>query len=373
MRHSNCDPPYPLLFWHYHGDDTPKLRKRLCHAHKGPHLYYRRMKTAIQARYAELVDHQTIPRVFLCGNPHIDNYAITPTGCGLLDFDRAYIGPYSWDIVCLLLSLALKQATSQQDFLPESIIQDCAEAYCQGFNQPEAALQTLSSPTTLARASEEQSMSQYLMANKKWAKKMRAHPIALDTSLLSELLQQYLASRAQTDILHHFNLMAAGRCVGTFGRPRFLLALHPHEPEQADAILLDIKVTKDYLQGHWPHLRWYHHAYTHEAKRVIAARRLYAPHCDQSEGYARLCGEHYWGRYVPCLNRKIKHLLDLTELMHCATVLGQQLGRGHRLSLQGQTPSDHLRHFAEHYSENVACVAQMQQELLLAHQAYCTQ
>ena len=41
------------------------------------------------------------------GNPHLDNYAWTPTGYGFLDFDRARKGPYFWDLLRFMGSLRL--------------------------------------------------------------------------------------------------------------------------------------------------------------------------------------------------------------------------------------------------------------------------
>src|SRR3990172_1463522 len=80
------------LFIRHPWEDNKKVREEICHEIKGPHIFFRRLKTHIQARFAELVDLNNISQVFLHGSPHLDNYARTNTGCGMIDFDRAHVG-----------------------------------------------------------------------------------------------------------------------------------------------------------------------------------------------------------------------------------------------------------------------------------------
>ncbi|CAF0888524.1 unnamed protein product [Rotaria sordida] len=82
------------------------------------HFYSRFLTLQLQQRFVtiwESLTNQSISnsnqiKSYLHGNPQLDNCVITAghdNGCFLLDFDRSRIGPISWDIIRLLLSVQI--------------------------------------------------------------------------------------------------------------------------------------------------------------------------------------------------------------------------------------------------------------------------
>lgn len=358
------------LFWRHAGEEPLSIRHKLLDPQKGLYLYFRRIKTPIQARFAELMDHHTLPQVFLHGSPHVDNYAKTLSGAGIIDFDRAHYGPYAWDLVCLLLSVTLRETTAQLHFSRKMVGQALHEGYQQGFHFPEQGYREY---TPLAHAHPklwEQTTQSYLQANKKWAKKLRHGAISIDDPVALEILRQYFASRKESIQLNHYRVTEIAYCSGTFGRSRFLIALQPQDRSQ-DALLLDMKQTKDYMIRAWPHHRWYHNPFDHQGQRMIAAAQLYAPACAIGEGYATVNGVEYWGRQIPTLNRKPAKLISVAEQVDFAYAAGSQVGRGHRLSLQHITERSFMHHVENHFDEIVSVTRQIHHELLATWQAYC--
>ncbi|MDE2290564.1 MAG: MFS transporter, partial [Elusimicrobia bacterium] len=102
--------------------DAENIRDNYRSEKRGLHFYFRNMLLPMQARFAELVDVKDMPRVFLHGNPHIDNYAKTNRGAALADFDRSREGPYAWDLVRFMVSLSLRQKTPHHKLLPKSVL-----------------------------------------------------------------------------------------------------------------------------------------------------------------------------------------------------------------------------------------------------------
>lgn len=91
----------------------------------------------LQQRFVDLYDIRRIPKVFIHGNPHLDNYAKTNNGEAMVDFDRSRIGPYVWDIVRFLSSLSLKYENKDPSkLLPKKTLEAFLEGYVYSFNNP---------------------------------------------------------------------------------------------------------------------------------------------------------------------------------------------------------------------------------------------
>lgn len=369
---SKLDPGTLALFWRYPGDDAPAIHKKLLDLDKGPYLYFRRIKTPIQARFAQLMDHQTMPVVFLHGSPHLDNYVKTQDGAGIIDFDRAHYGPYGWDIVCLLVSLGLRNPLTTNKALPAVIAKTFKKSYLLSFQHPEQEYKEYMPLAKVHPKPWETSTATYLAANKKWGKKLQSHAISTEDPLALAVLNEYLKTQPDVTLLKSYTLDSAARCYGSFGRARFLYALSPPArlKKKQDRILLDIKQTRNYMNPHWPHNRWYRAPLPHQGERMIAASRLYAPRCMLREGHATVNGEEYWGRQVPPFSRKPAKLINQLEQIHFANAAGSQLGRAHRLSLQVITPDQFLNHFNANYDRFVAAATQLNHEIFLAWKTY---
>lgn len=358
--------------WRHYSRDPALIEAKVCRKDKGPYIFFRWVKSAIQARMATIIDHAEIPQVQLHGSAHIDNYAKTLGGAGMVDFDRAYIGPYCWDIVCVLMAMSLRNPEYFQRFLPNSIIETFHQAYLQGFEHPEAGYALYQPLEDITPKTWEQSTHAYLAAEKKWAKQIKQDAIALDDPAAKDLLTQYLESLAEP-LLQSHQLTQIAASQGTFGRDRYLYVLEPKDSKD-DAIIIDIKQTRDYHEDpSWPHHEWYSTPYSNHGERLIAAAKLYAPDCVLREGFAHLEGQDYWGRQVPTFNRKPEKIMDKNALNAFALSAGSQLGRGHCLGAQNNNAKMLLEHFEKNYYYYTGLSYFLQQELLIAWQNFSDQ
>lgn len=351
------------LFWRFPDEDPEDICLKLQDPEQGPYLYFRRVKTQIQARFAELCDHSKLPQVFLHGSPHIDNYAKTLWGAGIVDFDRAHYGPYAWDLLCLLLALGFRNLDSIQSLLPEEVSSALYHGYLQGLNNPEQAYTHYAPLENIKIKDWEKDTRSYISAGKKWAKKIPAAAIDLDDPVANKVLQTYVENLGELELLTEYKLTNIARASGTFGRARFLYILMPDAVDQ-DAIILDIKQTRNYMNPAWPHNKWYHHNFEQQGERMCYAAKLYAPECVQRESYTRVNGVEYWGRQVPTLNRKPAKLISLEEQVNFAFAAGTQIGRGHSLTLQNISVADLQKHLQPNFAEYCEISKVIHKELL---------
>ncbi|PIR19484.1 MAG: hypothetical protein COV48_01740, partial [Elusimicrobia bacterium CG11_big_fil_rev_8_21_14_0_20_64_6] len=98
----------PNIFDKDPSGDADNIRKNYLHEKRGAHFYFRNMLLPMQERFAQLLDMASAPRAFLHGSPHLDNYAKSKQGAAMVDFDRSRVGPYSWDLVRLMVSMSLR-------------------------------------------------------------------------------------------------------------------------------------------------------------------------------------------------------------------------------------------------------------------------
>lgn len=345
---------------------TKKNRVKITDNETGPHLFLRHNKDALQAYLSQRIDFSQLPKVFLYGNPHIDNYARTNTGCGMVDFDSAMHGPYLIDVFSLLISVHLR--LSQQDYRLDPA---CTDAFLAGY------LETLANPNDgyqsyqplLEEIPEEWQLTAaaYLDNGKKWAKKLQKFPLPSDDPIINSILQQYFASRQQDGHEQDFIIKQAGQGIGSMGRVHNLIVLEHKKTHELQ--LIDIKHTKDYINLAWPHHQFYHHDFTHQGERMIAASQLHAPGVTDKEGVATLNGVQYWGCELPTINLKIKGLLNSKQAEQFSYAVGTQMGRSHALS---STDSKALmKHINTVYPQLLMIVKDALDELIKAWEYYC--
>lgn len=322
------------LFCLHPWDVKKKQAKKIATNELGAHLFLRHRKDAIQARLAECMDFSTIPHVFLYGNPHIDNYARTNTGCGMIDFDSAMYGPYIIDVFSLFMSVNLRYQMNSEEF-----DNTCAEAfldeYLRAVSHPTDSFLSYSPLLKEEPETWQLSAEAYLEHNKKWAKKCRKNPLPTDDPMILELLRQYYLHRGEAGREQDYTIEMAGQGVGSMGRIHYLFVLKGRDQQLQ---ILDIKHTKNYLNLTWPHHRFYHHDFSHEGQRMIAASELHAPGITHQESYATLHGIQYWGCELPTINMKINGMLNHEQAVDFCRAMGSQMGRSHCLSLQNVTP-----------------------------------
>lgn len=344
-------------------DSLTHIRKFL-DARKGPYYYFRTQTLKLQNRFVELFPVAGAPLVFLHGNPHVDNYARTNTGCGMIDFDRSRIGPYAWDIARLLASLSLRQKSNAAVSLKSSVIQAVNDAYISRLQDPRLGYEPFGELQKREPRKSQLSTNSYMEANKKWAKKMRAHPIAKTDARLQILLKGYARSRNKPHFLEKYSVAEAGVCIGSLGQPRFLVWLRSNE-RSSDSILLDIKeVYRD------PDTEFFYNPYIHHGHRMVEASQLYAPGVEQRIGYANLGGQEFWVRQIPPFQAKVKGLLSEKAVQEFAYCVACQLAIGHGRSLLFTKPEKLLSNFKKNLSLMADVAEKLAEETVKAHAIY---
>lgn len=291
-------------------------------------LFFRMIGPMMQARLGKYIDLSKVPKVFMHGNPHMDNYVRTFRGAALLDFDRSRLGPWCWDMIRFLSSLSI-WAKKDKGFLPREVVDAFVDAYFTHFLYPDIPYKQLRQLKDLAPERWQITSRAYLDSNRKWAGKMRQFPLDRRNAKAAALLKGYLQSRNELTLLDGYFVDEVGATPGTLGKKHYIFSLMPKNPDSlSDAILLDIKevyAEKD--------TRFFQNAWPHHGQRMIAASRIYADGVEQRLGHTTLEGQQYWGRQIPSFAVKVKKFLDQEEMVDAAYSVGSQLGKGHRRSL----------------------------------------
>ncbi len=120
------------------------LAKRIA---ESPHAYYRfinqLLSVAVCKRFAPEI--AAMPKVRLHGDAHVEQYAVTALGRGLMDYDDASIGPAVMDLerfaTSLVLALRVRGAAADPDFKGNAeaetkIIAHFVEGYRAGLAKP---------------------------------------------------------------------------------------------------------------------------------------------------------------------------------------------------------------------------------------------
>jgi hypothetical protein len=324
----------------------------------GMYLHFRRSCVRMQQRFVELADVDRMPRVFVHGNPHVDNFAKTSQGEAMIDFDRSRLGPYGWDLVRFLSSLALRREERRPGLVAPSVVTSLLDGYCTTFQSPDA---TTSVPEILAHEQpepDERSMSAYLRSNTSWAKRMRKSPVFVTHPTVTAMLAHYFRSRKEGDWAARFVVEEAGLAEGSLGMPRMLIVLRPRSEPAEDHVLLDFKqVYQDPDNAH------FFNPYVHHGLRMIEASYLHAPGMEQRLGFLTWRDTQYWVRQIPPFKAKIEGNLSDDVQEKLAYAVGAQLGRAHRRSLRETHPGDLVRHLRESVAAYVAIGERMNREL----------
>ena len=350
--------------------DGEELVRRFLREDRGLFMYFRYMCIRMQAHFKTLIDHNELPKVFMHGNPHTENYVITESGCGMGDFDRSRIGPYAWDITRFLCSLNLKNEDPESpEFISDVVKEYFQEGYTRGFLSPDIPYKGVSKTADKADFKVWfESTEAYLEANVKWPKKMRQQVLKKKMEKkVKQILHGYLKNRNELDLMDRYFVEETGTATGSFGNRRWLIALAPKkENPDLDKILIEIKeVYQDSDSQH------YYNPFKHHGLRMIKASELYAPELEQRLGYTTHDGIEYWGREIPHKNAKIKDQLNEFEQVDIAYSVGTQLGQAHRKSLDTEvSPKYLISHFQNNFNDYLKVGEKMNQQLTNAYLRY---
>lgn len=292
------------------------------------YLLFRMACPLMQAKLPKLIDLTKIPVTFIHGNPHLDNYVKTSRGSAMMDFDRSRMGPYAWDIIRFLASLSLKRE-DERGFLYSEVVEAFIDSYIVHFLNPEIPSKQLKLLKNVRPENWQMSTKNYLLSNKRWAKKMREHALSPKSEVVTHLLRSFLESRNELSLLKDFKISEVGHTPGTLGKKHFIYSLVPKDPDShLDHIILDIKEVYTETSN-----RWFYTPVPHHGLRMIQAANIFAPGMEERLGYCTVNNRQYWGRQVPPFAVKVKKYLDKNEQIDFAYSVASELGKGHRKGL----------------------------------------
>ncbi len=342
--------------------DSNELQDACLRPRRGLHQFFRLSNVTMRQRFVELVDVTRVPRAFIHGNPHLDNYAKTDRGAAMVDFDRSRHGPYIYDLIRFWVSLSIRRAARNHRLLHPVVLANFRRGYVYGssglgYDGVDRLLQK--SPKKWERCTRA-----YMAAGGTWAKRMKRHPIDIRAPRVEALLCSYLASREESHLRSEYTVLAGGEVPGSMGKRHLVLLLDPRDPE-ADQRLLDIKETYDE-----PDEGPFTSPFAHQGERMVAAGTVHCPGWERAPGWATHDGHQYWCRDIP--PHKLKLPQELSELaqVDLAFAVGSQLGRAHRASMPGWSTDEHLEHFEAGMDEWVEIALQLRREAELCHGQY---
>ncbi len=346
--------------------DNERLIYNYSRSKRGLFFFFRHMCIAMQGHFAHLTSLENVPRVFVHGNPHIENYSITQKGAGLVDFDRSWIGPYNWDILRFLCSLSLKRQEKQATFLSSIVLEYFKEGYLRGFENPKSPYKEVSQAIKKANLSVWYDQTEhYLSDNGKWVREMEKNLIDPEDKDLNKKLNKYLRSTNDPNLLKTYKVEKAGLAQGTFGNKRVIILL-VHKTEANRHILLEIKET--YCDRD---TKYFYSPVEHHGFRMIKASELYAPGLEQRIGHLTHDDKQLWGREIITKHGKIKDFLDEFEQVDVAYSVATQLGRAHRLSIQHNVkPKCLIKHFHENFENLIGLAVIINNDLISAYKLY---
>ncbi|MCA9669958.1 MAG: DUF2252 family protein [Myxococcales bacterium] len=353
--------------------DKASSRRRYCRRGRGLHLYFRHVGPEMQRRFCELVDVSRLPRVFLHGNPHVDNYAKTERGAAMVDFDRARYGPYAYDIVRFLVSAGISAREQSRCLMPPTARSSLRRGYAQGVLCPQLRYEEMHALRRRRAKRWQQSTVQYVEANRLWARKMRENAMPLEQLPLEQLLASYARSREEPSLLEHYRVSEAAQIPGSMGKMHTVLLLESLDSsidEHARALLLDFKEVYDE-----PDTRWFHNPFAHNGERMVRAGELHAPGWEMRPGWATVGNTELWVRQISPQQVKVKRALEEAEQMDLCFAVGSQLGAAHAASATcaAGEPIDRealAEHFLANYEEYFYVAAQLEAELRRAYEMY---
>ncbi|MCM2350711.1 MAG: DUF2252 domain-containing protein [Bacteriovoracaceae bacterium] len=313
------------------------------------YLFFRIACPSMQNRFPRFVDLSAVPKTFIHGNPHLDNYVKTFHGSAMLDFDRSRIGPYCWDIVRFLSSLSLRREETD-GFLDRKVVECFLDAYILHFLSPEIPAKQVKMLKGVEPQKWQMTSRYYLQSNKRWAKKMRDNALDPSDPTATTLLKKFLESRNELTLLNDYKVSEIGLTPGSLGKKHFIFALMPkNEDSRSDAIILDIKEVYTEKDN-----KFFYSPSSHHGERMILASKIFADGMEDRLGFCTLDNKQYWGRQVPSFAVKVKKFLNKEEQCDFAYSVGSELGKGHRKGLL--VPEDYmavekdlLRNFDKYY------------------------
>jgi len=286
-------------------------------------LLFRILGPQLQRQFTELMELNAVPSLLLHGNPHLDNYARTYNGAGLLDFDRARVGPSLWDVTRALTSITF-WSEGAQDVIDPEVSATFFAAYIRALEDRLVYWEPPDFLRQIKPKKYQMTAERYVKSGKKWVKKMQGNQVEPDQPFYADLFQAYVDTLPE-DALRYWTLKEVAEVPGSMGKRHYVYLLKSLVKTRTP-ILLDIKET--YTEEDTSH---FYNPFDHQGERMVAASRLYSPGLEERIGFCSHQGEQYWVRQIPTFSAKVPVGLCQDQSLQLAQAIGTQLGRGHRV------------------------------------------
>lgn len=295
----------------------------------------------------------------------------------MIDFDRACVGPYMWDLIRLMVSVTLKRDTEEETsgtFLRPGVALSLRRGYEWGI------LNTDQAPVQMQRAEpflppgviasnevEDQEAASAQFFQKRLAE-MRQFAVDPSNLEVRTLAHSYLKAIGKEDEQDGFEIVEAGQLKNWNGRVRTLILLR--QELKGGGVLIDIKpVFRD------PDNEFFVNPYAPDhGRRMMEALRLYAPEYVKNACLLDCNDDQYFAHEVPTFKVGIRRPLREEDQRDLLYAVGTQLGRGHGLSTHGggHSVSHILFHLNVHWADILATSERLKDELTSAYRRYIT-
>jgi polyphosphate kinase len=325
--------------------DKESSRKKYSHPSRGVQFYFNHMLPSVRERLAELFPPD-VPCVFL----HSKAFFETATG----ELDRSGFGPYALDIVRLLVSASLRQTSPTDGLIDPQTSERLRKGYLRGLRRGDRSVAE-TEPLKDSRGGQKPTDA-YLKANGKCAAQMRSDPLPASDPRIVGLVDGYLRSRNEPELLESFFIEEAGRSGGGKGETFFAVLAPKQASSTEDRILFRIeRVEKDAE-------RWKSDPLPSES-----VTELPPPSAAPRPRGVVVGGVEYFVCQISPRDGKVKSVGDRQKDFIGA--VGTQLGRAHRSSVQG-APDLLEKHCEQHWATITSAAQLIRDEIAMAHARY---
>ena len=300
-----------------------RLDEAIAEQKKPQILLFRILGPQLQKLFVHWFDVTEVPKLLLHGNPHLDNYARTHNGAGLVDFDRSRIGPSLWDLMRALTSLTFW--SDSEMIKPNQEVSRCLfDAYFLGLEDRLSYWETPDFLRQIRPKKFQMSPRDYLKGGKKWVKKVQQNLVDPDEAFYAGLYESFVNTQ-RSNSLQYWDLAEAAEVSGSMGKKHYVYHLHSLVKTR-EPILLDIKETYSEEDN-----EFFHNPFEQEGERMVTASRIYSPGLEERISYCRFEDNDYWVRQIPSFSVKVPVGLNQDQSLQLAFAIGLQLGRAHRI------------------------------------------
>lgn len=221
---------------------NPALAKRIADS---PHGFFRFVNAKFASEVCERMKDARYETVWLHGDAHVEQYAVTSLGRTLVDFDDTAIGPFVLDLARFSTSLVLAsrvRGEQRSNDVASRRIRDFLAAYARGFVEPKLP----PTPPPFLKRFE----GKFDLPRSKFLESAEQAMVALEPSREAEVrglvvryaeAEQAAGRRREPRFFDVKKLGALTLGIGSALEPKYLVRLEGSAPSPDDDVILELK------------------------------------------------------------------------------------------------------------------------------------